>query len=70
MPVVVEIRRGGGVRTERRAVAPGTRVRELVRSLGVAPEGCAVLIDAVSVPLDTPLTDPVTLVVVPTFSGG
>jgi sulfur carrier protein ThiS len=45
-------------------------VRTLLRELGHAAEGSAVLIDGVSVPLDTPIETPTRLVVVPTFSGG
>ncbi|HEV8050647.1 MAG TPA: MoaD/ThiS family protein [Thermoplasmata archaeon] len=51
-------------------VRPGTPVRTLLRELGHAAEGSAVLIDGVSVPLDTPIETPTRLVVVPTFSGG
>jgi sulfur carrier protein ThiS len=68
--VEVEVARGPSPSVQVRAVAPGTRVKELVRSVGEAPEGSAVLIDGVSVPLDTPVDRPVRLVVVPTFSGG
>jgi sulfur carrier protein ThiS len=51
-------------------VPSGTRVRALLRELGHPAEGSAVLIEGVSVPLDTVLESPTRLVVVPTFSGG
>ena len=70
LAVQVEVARAGRSSDHAREVAPGTLVKEVVRSVGEAPEGCAVLIDGVSVPLDTPLDRPVRLVVVPTFSGG
>ncbi|HLN51155.1 MAG: hypothetical protein ACLQD9_01460 [Thermoplasmata archaeon] len=68
--VTIDIARAG--RSVRRtvAVAPGSLVRDLVRLAGHAPEGCAVLIGGVSVPLDTPVVRPVELTIVPTFSGG
>ncbi len=51
-------------------VPNGTSVRALLRQLGHPPEGSAVLVGGVSVPLDTPIDSPMRLVVVPTFSGG
>ncbi len=68
--VLVEVARAGRstVRSER--VVAGTLVKELLRRVGQAPEGSAVLVDGRSVPLDTPLSEPVRLVIVPTFSGG
>jgi len=68
--VQVEVTRAGSVRRHALAVAPGTLVREAVRQAGGSPEGCAVMIDEVPVPLDLVLDRPVRLVVVPTFSGG
>lgn len=68
--VTVEIVRGARATTFERRVAPGTLVREVVRSVGEAPEGSAVLVDGTSIPLDTPVERPLRLVVVPTFSGG
>jgi sulfur carrier protein ThiS len=53
-----------------RWVPPGTAVRAVLRDLGHAPEGSAVLIDGTPVPLDTPIEAPTRLTVVPTFSGG
>jgi sulfur carrier protein ThiS len=66
----VELARARASVLHSRRVAPGTLVREVVRSVGQAPEGSAVLVDGVSVPLDLPIERPVRLVVVPTFSGG
>ncbi len=68
--VEVEIARAGRSEVRREVVAGGTRVRDLLRRIGLAPEGCAVLVGDVSIPLDSPLERPVHLVVVPTFSGG
>jgi sulfur carrier protein ThiS len=51
-------------------VAPGTLVRAALRSVGHSPEGCAVLVGEVPIPLDTPIDRPMRLTVVPTFSGG
>ncbi|MGA8275919.1 MAG: hypothetical protein WB789_07605 [Thermoplasmata archaeon] len=42
----------------------------MVRRIGLAPEGTAVLIDGAPVPLDQSIDAVVKLVVVPTFSGG
>jgi len=68
--VTVEIARAG--RSVRRTVEvrPGGLVRDVVREVGQAPEGCAVLVQGTSIPLDTPITAPLRLTVVPTFSGG
>ena len=68
--VEVYVARGAARPSQRRTVRAGTPIKELLRSLGEAPEGSAVLVDGVSVPLDTPLDRAVRLVVVPTFSGG
>jgi sulfur carrier protein ThiS len=68
--VIVEVTRAGSVRRHALEVAAGTPVRAVLRSLGQAPEGSAVLVDDVPVPLDAPIDRPTTLVVVPTFSGG
>jgi len=68
--VVIEVTRGGSQVRRRIRVAPGTLVRAALRSTGNAPEGSAVLIDDLPVPLDTPIDRPVRLIVVPTFSGG
>ncbi|MFZ0698853.1 MAG: hypothetical protein WAN74_01485 [Thermoplasmata archaeon] len=51
-------------------VPHGTLVRTVLRSIGQAPEGCAVLEGERPLPLDTPLMRSVRLLVVPTFSGG
>ena len=70
IPVEVELARARAPVLHSRRVAPGTLVREVVRSVGQAPEGSAILVDGVSVPLDMPIERPVRLVVVSTFSGG
>ena len=68
--VEVEVARAGGSKSFERDVPVGTLVRAVVRAVGEAPEGSAVLVDGVSVPLDTPITTPLRLTVIPTFSGG
>ena len=68
--VEVEVVRARGSQVHARTVRAGTLVKELVRSVGEAPEGSAALVDGMSVPLDTPVDRPLRLVVVPTFSGG
>jgi sulfur carrier protein ThiS len=61
-------RRPGPVATV--SVPAGTRLRDLLRAQGYAPEGSAVLLDGQPVPLDTKIERPVRFTVVPTFSGG
>ena len=68
--VVVDVTRGGSVEQRRARVPVGTAVRAVLRQVGCAPEGSAVMIDGTSVPLDTPIERPTRLTVVPTFSGG
>jgi len=68
--VQVEVARAGRSTSLERSVPVGTLVRAVVRGVGEAPEGSAVLVDGVSVPLDTPITTPLRLTVIPTFSGG
>ena len=68
--VVVEIVRGAGARERVVRVAAGAQVRAVLRTLGEAPEGSAVLVDGISIPLDTTIDRPLRLTVVPTFSGG
>jgi len=68
--VVVEVTRGGSVERRRIRVAPGTLVRAALRATGQAPEGSAVLVDEVPIPLDTPIDRSLRLTVIPTFSGG
>ena len=68
--VEVELVRARGSVVRSQTVARGTLVKELVRAVGQAPEGAAVLVEGVSVPLDEPVDRPMRLVVVPTFSGG
>jgi sulfur carrier protein ThiS len=68
--VVVEITRGRSIDRRELDVASGTTIRSLLRGIDQAPEGCAVLIDDTPVPLSAPITAPLRLIVVPTFSGG
>ncbi|HTW40396.1 MAG TPA: MoaD/ThiS family protein [Thermoplasmata archaeon] len=66
----MELTRAGSVERRRLTVPKGTRVRAVLRSLGQSPEGSAVLVGEVSIPLDTPIEQPTRLTVLPTFSGG
>jgi sulfur carrier protein ThiS len=52
------------------SVEVGTPLRQVLRTLGHAPEGSAVLLDGVPVPLDTRIERAARFTVVPTFSGG
>ncbi|MGA8543245.1 MAG: hypothetical protein WB947_06910 [Thermoplasmata archaeon] len=67
---MLEVTRGGSVERHRLHVAPGSLVRAALRATGVPAEGSAVLLDDVSIPLDTPIERSVRLTVLPTFSGG
>ena len=70
--VCVELEAARAGRSDVRVVrvAPGTTVRELLRSIGQPVEGCAVLDGERPVPSDEPLVAPRRLTIVPTFSGG
>jgi sulfur carrier protein ThiS len=68
--VIVEITRGAGVQRRRLDVPVGTPVRAMLRRLGQAGEGSAVLVDDTPVPLSAPIERPTRFVVIPTFSGG
>jgi sulfur carrier protein ThiS len=68
--VEVEVLRSGRARRSRFDVPRGTLVRAVVRLAGETPEGCAVLHQETSLPLDTPVEETIRLTVVPTFSGG
>jgi sulfur carrier protein ThiS len=68
--VVFDVTRGASVETKEIQVLPGTLVRVALRSIGHAPEGSAVLVDEMPVPLDTVITGPLRFTVIPTFSGG
>ncbi len=68
--VEIEVVRGASVERRSVEVRAGTAVRATLRAIGRAPEGCAVLVDDVPIPLDTPIDRPLRLIVVPTFSGG
>jgi sulfur carrier protein ThiS len=61
----------GAVRSPRSVELPGgSLVRDAVRTVGFAPEGTAVLLEGRPIPLDTRLAEGMSLVVVPTYSGG
>ena len=68
--ITIEVARAAARTIRVVAVEEGTLVRELLRQIGQPSEGCAVLVDGVSVPRDLPLRTPTRLTVVPTFSGG
>jgi sulfur carrier protein ThiS len=51
-------------------VPQGTPVRDVLRSIGQAVEGSAVLSDDQPVPLDLPIEHDARFTVIPTFSGG
>jgi sulfur carrier protein ThiS len=68
--VDLEIARAGRSEQRHLDVAPGTLVRAALRSIGQSPEGCAVLLHDVPIPLDTPIERATRLTVIPTFSGG
>jgi sulfur carrier protein ThiS len=68
--VTVEVVRAGARTEQVLDLEENTLVRVAVRAAGFSPEGCAVLLDGVSVPRDLPLRSSVRLTVVPTFSGG
>jgi sulfur carrier protein ThiS len=68
--VYVDVARAGRHAERSIRLALGSLVRDAVRAVGESPEGCAVLIEELPVPLDTPLVDASRLVVLPTFSGG
>ena len=68
--VRVEIVRAGASVSETHRVAYGTTIRGLLRSMGLSSEGCAVLLGDRPLPADEPIVAPLTLTVVPTFSGG
>ena len=68
--VRVTIERASRASSQEVWVARGTLVRALLRALGFAPEGSAVLVGGVPWPLDRPIEADVDLVLIPTFSGG
>ena len=68
--LVLEVSRAAEVERHELLVPAGSPVRAALRRIGRSPEGCAVLRDGASVPLDLRIDEPMTLVVVPTFSGG
>ena len=72
LSVTVEFEIARAERSQHRSVtvAVGTPLRNALREIGQAAEGCAVLNGEFSVPLDLPLVGPMRLTVLPTFSGG
>ena len=68
--VQVEVARAGPTTVRSLTVPVGTLVKELVRAVGESPEGCAVLVEGVSQPMDLAVRTPAHFVIVPTFSGG
>jgi sulfur carrier protein ThiS len=68
--VTFEITRGASCTVHSLEVPIGSTVRVALKRLGVAAEGCAVLEDGRSVPLDMPIHSTKRLTIVPTFSGG
>jgi sulfur carrier protein ThiS len=70
LSVTVDVGRAGTPDVRTVQLPPGSLVRDAVRAVGQAPEGCVVLLDSLPLPLDEPLRDSVRLTVVPAFSGG
>ena len=68
--VVLEVTRGASVRRRRIRVPVGSEVRTALRAAGLPPEGSAVLLEDVPIPLDAPIDRPLRLIVISTFSGG
>ena len=68
--ITVVVARAGHQSERILELAEGTLVRAAVQAAGFSPEGCAVLVDGVSVPRDLPLLTPTRLTIVPTYSGG
>jgi sulfur carrier protein ThiS len=68
--VTVEVVRAGRSTVRTVDVPTGSPVRVVVRAVGHAAEGCAVLIGDRPVPMDLALLEPTRLTVIPTFSGG
>jgi sulfur carrier protein ThiS len=66
----VEVTRAGRTTRHELSVTSGTLVRSVLREIGQRAEGSAALVDDTPIPLDTPISAPIRLVVVPTFSGG
>ncbi len=68
--VELAITHAGRVELRRVTVPFGAPVRAALGAVGQPGEGAAVLLDESFVPLDLPITRPVRLTVVRTFSGG
>jgi hypothetical protein len=70
LEVRFDIVRGGSSVARVLSLPAGTQLRQALRLIGQAPEGCAVLLGDRPVPLDLPIDRAATYTVVPTFSGG
>ncbi len=70
IPVDLEVTRAGRSIDHHLELPGGTRVRDALRRIDLPPEGCLVLDDGRSLPLDAPLDRPRRLQIVPTHSGG
>jgi sulfur carrier protein ThiS len=68
--VVLELTRAGRVERRRVRVPVGSPLRTALHRVGASPEGSAVLLDDLPVPLDLPIDRPLRFTVVSTFSGG
>ena len=68
--VSLHIERARSVEVRTIRVPPGRTLREILRTVGMAAEGSAVLDEGRSVPLDTRVDRDCEFTVVPTFSGG
>lgn len=70
VPVVLEVTRASSTQTFELVVPRSTLLRDVLRQVGLASEGSAVLLGDTPLPLDTPIESAVRITVVPTFSGG
>jgi sulfur carrier protein ThiS len=68
--VSISISRGASKAPRSLTLPKGARIRDAVRAVGLSPEGTAVLLGERPVPLDGELADGMSLVLVPTYSGG
>jgi sulfur carrier protein ThiS len=68
--VHLTVERAGRAEHHSVRVTAGTPLRVVLRTIGQAAEGSAVLSRGRSVPLDVPLESDMRLTVIPTFSGG
>ncbi len=70
LTIRLEVLRAGHGEVFTRRVPSGTLLRSVLRSVGQATEGAAVLRGERPVPLDLPLERDEEFTVIPTFSGG